>query len=61
MSTTIILIAAGVAAWLLAFALVWLYCAAAAKEDRRIAASRDHAKAATEPDDRDRRTRATGG
>jgi len=59
MSTTIILIAAGVAAWLLAFALVWLYCAAAAKEDRKIAASRDRAKAATGPDDRERPTRVT--
>jgi hypothetical protein len=61
MSTTSILIAAGVAGWLLAFTLVWLYVAAGAKEDRRIAASRDRATAATEPDDRDRPTRAADG
>jgi hypothetical protein len=60
MSTTTILIAAGVTAWLIALGLVWLYCAAAAKEDRRIADSRDGDEAATAPDDRDATTRAAG-
>ncbi|HTE64390.1 MAG TPA: hypothetical protein VK631_28805 [Solirubrobacteraceae bacterium] len=61
MRTTIILIAAGVAAWLLGFALVWLYCVSAAREDRRIAASRDRAEAAAAPDDRDRPSHVTRG
>ncbi len=39
--STILIITAAAAAWLLVVALVWLYCVSAAREDRRIEASGD--------------------
>jgi hypothetical protein len=39
--STILIITAAAAAWLLVVALVWLYCVSAAREDRRIETSGD--------------------